>query len=316
MANNDRVGGFSCSYPGCGKVFKAKSTLTTHVKGIHEDAYICKGCGTNFKDPSNLRRHLAKCAKASTDDKAKASASFICVWRSCRYSSRRDNVIRHHRTCKLKPEGLDAAFSPLPLRLSEDEKEQVKHGQLPATIKQIGQEDLPTQQEAPGPQVHVENLGGAFFKAPLPSPESLGNPLQLQEQVPGQIFQVQNFDGAFQAQWTPPEAGGNALLCQQEIPGPQLQVQDFSGALQAHQANPESWEEPLPRQQGVTGPLGQYPSPEEVNAANTTQWLTPEEKIEMYIRPALLLLDWVDGQRRLAKAQQPRSPRRQNQHWN
>ncbi|KAL6251148.1 hypothetical protein RBB50_001356 [Rhinocladiella similis] len=193
MADNSRVRElFHCNETGCDKSFKNKSSLSSHIKGIHEKAYVCKGCKNDFKDPSNLRRHQARCSMVTAEDKAEAT-SFICAWRSCMHNGRRDNVSRHSRTCKFRPQGHNTPFPPL--RLSKEDKRQVELGHLPITIKQIGEEDLLAQQEAPESQFQVQSFNGAFDGQPA----ALGlfdNTPTYQQEDTGAQFQYQTYVNA------------------------------------------------------------------------------------------------------------------------
>ena len=51
--------GFHCSF--CGKKFSDSSTLSRHVKVIHEQRfrYFCNICGKGMRDAGNLRGHMA-----------------------------------------------------------------------------------------------------------------------------------------------------------------------------------------------------------------------------------------------------------------
>ncbi|KAJ9636607.1 Zinc finger protein 42 [Knufia peltigerae] len=191
MASNNGAGErHYCEALGCNRSFKNKNSLKTHINGVHQEGYPCQRCGRDLKDPSNLKRHGPKCPRASPEEKAKATL-YNCAWPSCRYEGRKDNVVRHQKTCKLQPEGNDA--KPAPLKMSKEWKEQAELGLLSATIEENGaEEDLLAQQEAPVPQFEVQDLNGAYQAQVEEAPEtSLDNAFL---ETTGTQFQCQAYD--------------------------------------------------------------------------------------------------------------------------
>jgi uncharacterized C2H2 Zn-finger protein len=121
----------TCSWAGCGQVFRKQETLQRHIKKDHlnELPYLCTyetvddgSCGQSFKTPGLLKTHVAQ------DHRARTYICEICSAAGCRDPGREEVAIAND---------LDEAF--LPQRTGEESSD----------VQQSGVESAPGTSEEP-----------------------------------------------------------------------------------------------------------------------------------------------------------------------